>query len=219
MAGRDKVVRRLTKELSDFRSDPPFGCTASPKGDNLMEWTATIQGPVDTPYEGGEFRLTVKFPDDYPFHPPRVTFDTRVYHCNISDSGSVCLDILKTAWSPAYSCAKVLMSIIALLQDPNPQDPLMGHIAREYASDRKTFLKRAREHTLRYAMPANAKLGAMSPVAATPATTAVSTATATATAAAATVTVTAAAGGSTASSATAPKQRPLPKNNLGPIEL
>lgn len=44
----------------------------------------------------------------------------RIYHMNISDKGNVCIDILKTNWSPALSIFKVVLSLSSLLTDPNP---------------------------------------------------------------------------------------------------
>ena len=60
-------------------------------------------GPTDSPYEGGVFIMNIKFPPDYPFKPPRVTFETKIYHPNINSSGGICLDILKGEWSPALT--------------------------------------------------------------------------------------------------------------------
>ncbi|KAF5896617.1 ubiquitin-conjugating enzyme E2 D4-like [Clarias magur] len=105
-------------------------------GEDLFHWQATIMGPGDSPYQGGVFFLTIHFPTDYPFKPPKVAFTTKIYHPNINSNGSICLDILRSQWSPALTVSKVLLSICSLLCDPNPDDPLVPDIAHIYKSDK-----------------------------------------------------------------------------------
>ena len=63
-------------------------------------------GPGDSPFQGGVFFLSIHFPTDYPFKPPKVNFTTRIYHPNINSNGSICLDILRDQWSPALTISK-----------------------------------------------------------------------------------------------------------------
>ncbi|KAE8589996.1 hypothetical protein XENTR_v10017895 [Xenopus tropicalis] len=107
---------------------------------------------TDSPYQGGVFFLTIHFPTDYPFKPPKVAFTTKIYHPNINSNGSICLDILRSQWSPALTVSKVLLSICSLLCDPNPDDPLVPDIAQIYKSDKEKYNRLAREWTQKYAM-------------------------------------------------------------------
>ena len=81
-------------------------------------------GPGDSPYAGGVFFVMIHFPPDYPFKPPKVQFQTKVYHPNVNSQGSICLDILKEQWSPALTISKVsccsqglVFAVLALVWD------------------------------------------------------------------------------------------------------
>uniref|UniRef100_A0AAZ1Y2Q6 E2 ubiquitin-conjugating enzyme n=1 Tax=Oreochromis aureus TaxID=47969 RepID=A0AAZ1Y2Q6_OREAU len=100
------ALKRIQKELNDLQRDPPASCSAGPVGEDMFHWQATITGPNDSPYHGGVFFLSVHFPTDYPFKPPKVAFTTKIYHPNINSNGSICLDILRSQWSPALTVSK-----------------------------------------------------------------------------------------------------------------
>ena len=145
------AAQRIKKELSDLTEDPPANCSAGPLDEDIFHWQATLMGPTDSPYEGGVFIMNIKFPPDYPFKPPRITFETKIYHPNINSSGGICLDILKGEWSPALTVSKVLLSICSLLCDPNPDDPLVPDIARLYKRDKEKYMRTAQLWTIQYA--------------------------------------------------------------------
>ncbi len=145
------ALKRLQKEVTEIQKDTPVNCSAGPNNNDLFNWEATIIGPTETPYEGGIFKLKILFPADYPFKPPKITFETPIYHPNINSNGGICLDILKDQWSPALNITKVLLSICSLLDEPNPDDPLMPEIAQLFKSNKAEFTRLAREHTIKHA--------------------------------------------------------------------
>ena len=146
-------LERIKRENELIKQDPPANCSAGPLDaeNDLYSWQATIMGPTETPYEGGVFFLDIKFPQEYPFKPPKVYFNTKIYHPNINGSGAICLDILKDQWSPALTISKVLLSICSLLSDPNPDDPLVPEIARLYKVNKNLYETKAKYYTIRYA--------------------------------------------------------------------
>jgi ubiquitin-conjugating enzyme E2 D/E len=146
------ALKRINKELLELEKDPPANCSAGPVNDDMFHWQATIMGPGDSPFQGGVFFLSIHFPADYPFKPPKITFTTKIFHPNINSNGAICLDILRSQWSPALTISKVLLSICSLLCDPNPDDPLVPDIARTYKTDKEKYNATARQWTQKYAM-------------------------------------------------------------------
>ena len=138
---------RIQKELSLFLKEPPDNCSAGPVDDDIYHWEGTIIGPT----KGGVFTLDIQFPKNYPFKPPKVRFQTKIYHPNINSGGFICLDIFKENWSPALTISKVLLSVCSLLTDPNPDDPLVVDIADQYVNDRESYNNTARSWTQIYA--------------------------------------------------------------------
>ena len=146
------TLKRIKKELEEMQKNPPENCSAGLIDDNdPYQWRATIMGPEGSPYYGGIFYLNIHIAADYPFRAPHITFLTKIYHCNINSSGSICLDILKDQWSPALTISKVLLSICSMLSDANPKDPLMMDIADLYVKNRAVHDENARKWTMLYA--------------------------------------------------------------------
>ncbi len=121
---------------------------------DFRHWKGSIEGPQGTPYEGGVFQVDIQLPPEYPYKPPKMKFDTKIWHPNISSqTGAICLDILKDEWSPALTIRTGLLSLQALLCAAEPDDPQDAVVASEYKSDRKKFNQHAKEWVEKYASP------------------------------------------------------------------
>jgi len=150
---------RLRKELNEVgKVDKSSGVSAAAAGDgsDLRLLKGKINGPESTCYEGGIFEIDIKIPKQYPFEPPQMKFTTKIWHPNISSqTGAICLDILKDQWSPALTIKTALLSLRALLSSPEPNDPQDAEVAKMYISDRKKFEKTAKFWTETYAKEVN----------------------------------------------------------------
>jgi len=154
MATSGTTLRRIHREISDLKKEDLGDISVGPvSNDNPFLWRARIPGPEGSVYEGGVFNVEIMINHDYPFSAPKVLFQTRIYHMNISDKGNVCIDILKNNWSPALSIFKVVLSLSSLLTDPNPSDPLVPSIATEFLRKRPMHDHNARQWTEMYAKP------------------------------------------------------------------
>lgn len=87
------VVKCVTFLLQMSGGD--LGVSAFPVAESIFTWVGTIEGGKGTLYEGLSYKLSLRFPVDYPFKPPQVKFDSMCFHPNVDQFGNICLDILQ----------------------------------------------------------------------------------------------------------------------------
>eukprot|EP00735_Rhodelphis_limneticus_P011807 TRINITY_DN4958_c0_g1::TRINITY_DN4958_c0_g1_i1::g.16727::m.16727 TRINITY_DN4958_c0_g1::TRINITY_DN4958_c0_g1_i1::g.16727 ORF type:complete len:210 (+),score=21.87,sp/P42749/UBC5_ARATH/70.79/5e-84,UQ_con/PF00179.21/2.6e-37 TRINITY_DN4958_c0_g1_i1:76-630(+) len=121
--------------------------------DDVSEFTVKFQGPKDSPYFGGVWRVNVELPDAYPYKSPSIGFVNRIYHPNVDEmSGSVCLDVINQTWSPMFDLINVFETFLPqLLLYPNPTDPLNGEAAALLMRDPEKYHQKVKEYVERYA--------------------------------------------------------------------
>ncbi|KDN39158.1 hypothetical protein K437DRAFT_259162 [Tilletiaria anomala UBC 951] len=124
-------------------------------GEDLYEWYARIRGPNSGSYSGGEFDLSIQIPPSYPTKPPKMWFRTRIWHPNVHfKTGEICLDLLSSQWSPAWTLSSLCTAIIALLDSPEPSSPLNVDAANVLrAEDEVAYRSMCKMYTRLFASP------------------------------------------------------------------
>ena len=154
---------RIKKEFEDFAKTVTIPSLQSEKsnikvclcGGDFRHWKGYIQGPEDTVYHGGLYQIDISLPPEYPYKPPKMRFETKIWHPNISSqTGAIWLDILKDEWSPALTIRTALLSLQALLCAPEPNDPQDAVVAGEYKNEPQKFEMHAKEWVTKFANPA-----------------------------------------------------------------
>nr|GLL16893.1 Protein PEROXIN-4 [Ipomoea trifida] len=152
-ASRARLFKEYKEVQREKAADPDIQLVCDDS--NIFKWTALIKGPSETPFEGGVFQLAFSVPEQYPLQPPQVRFLTKIFHPNVHfKTGEICLDILKNAWSPAWTLQSVCRAIIALMAHPEPDSPLncdSGNLLR--SGDIRGYQSMARMYTRLAAMP------------------------------------------------------------------
>jgi ubiquitin-conjugating enzyme E2 D/E len=144
--------KRLIIEGQEMQTSPPEGVTILTDENNPLKWEILIAGPKGTPYEGGTFRLSCVFPENYPFKAPSIKFDSKIYHPNVNkDTGEICQDIYEKDWVPTKKVSGVVQLIISMMIVPNVDSPIEASIAEEYRNNKAQYNKNAQEWTQKYA--------------------------------------------------------------------
>ena len=150
----DPIHNRIKKEYQDLQKEKNSNVQVKLVNNDIRHWKGRIKGPIDTCYQGGIFDVDIVIPNEYPFKPPKMKFDTKIWHPNISSvTGAICLDILKNEWTPALTIRTALISLQALMCEPVPNDPQDAVVAKQYMEDNKLFNETAKHWVEEYANP------------------------------------------------------------------
>jgi ubiquitin-protein ligase len=116
---------RLARDIKDIMTNPldNDGIYYKHDEDNISIGRALIIGPKDTPYQHGFYLFKFIFPQDYPYSPPKVLFDTGNnivrFHPNLYKNRKVCISIINTwngpKWSSCQTIRSVLLTLISIL--------------------------------------------------------------------------------------------------------
>ncbi|KIW05408.1 uncharacterized protein PV09_03921 [Verruconis gallopava] len=147
------ATNRLQEERKNWRRDHPFGFVAKPvrnpeKGTlDLRTWECAIPGKEKTIWEGGQFKLQITFPDEYPTKPPKCKFVPPLFHPNVYPSGTVCLSILNEdeGWRPAITIKEILLGIQSLLNEPNPESPAQADAYNLFKKDKVAYERKIKQ--------------------------------------------------------------------------
>ena len=139
-----KEYNQYQKHLPQLNNDQIVSLSPLSPDKNILLWEATIAKPTrkDSPYYyGGQWKLSINVPTSYPIDPPTIKFVTPIVHPNINlGSGEICLDILKKeSWSPAWNLEHLVVAILMLLDQPEPDSPLNIDAANLYRQDKVSY--------------------------------------------------------------------------------
>ncbi|XP_045783426.1 ubiquitin-conjugating enzyme E2 S [Maniola jurtina] len=142
-----QVLRGVARELRRLAASPPAGVKVLLREDDLSDVHALIDGPADTPYAGGVFRVRLALGREFPAAPPRAYFVTRIFHPNVSAAGEVCVDTLKRDWRPELGLAHALLAVRCLLIAPNAESALNADAAQLLRDRYDDYFARAKLYT------------------------------------------------------------------------
>jgi ubiquitin-conjugating enzyme E2 G1 len=105
--------------------------------------------------EGGMFKAKMQFPEDFPNSPPELRFTSQFWHPNVhKEDGKVCISILhppgddphhyelaEERWRPIHSIESVLLSVIAMISDPNDESPANVDAAKQWRDNPDEYKK------------------------------------------------------------------------------
>lgn len=107
---------RLLKELKGIFADPPPYIHVACDEANILDWSFLLEGPEDTPYEGGWYWGRLNLSKDYPFAPPSILMVTP--NGRFETNTRLCLsmsDYHPESWQPSWSLSTVLKGLLSFM--------------------------------------------------------------------------------------------------------
>lgn len=140
---------RLEQERIEFNNwKHTVCCEGNPKtGDSV--WDVIMDGPKDSPYMGGKFKIRITFTKEYPDSSPKFEFLTPICHINISGN-HICLNSLESNYDKNSSIINLLGGIFMMLTSPNIGSAYSAY-KDLYLNHYENYLSKAREMTKDYA--------------------------------------------------------------------
>ncbi|KAG3291444.1 UBE2F [Ictidomys tridecemlineatus] len=111
-------------------------------------------------YQGGKFQFETEVPDanEAMKVPPKVKCLTRIWHPTITETGEICLSLLRehsidgTDWAPMRTLKDVVWGLNSLFTDLlDFDDPLNIEAAEHYLRDKEDFRNKVDDYIQRYA--------------------------------------------------------------------
>ncbi|KAF4123534.1 peroxin-4 [Geosmithia morbida] len=130
-----QAAKRLLRELDTWEEERKEEKGIERLGpvseEDIFTWEAVVNGyGVGNGYDAGRWLISIEIPPHYPLQPPRMRFVTPIVHANIAlQTGEICLDLLKDAWTPAYSVLECVRAVRMLLACPETDSPLNVDVA------------------------------------------------------------------------------------------
>jgi len=121
MAATKQALSRLRKELKKISADPPPHIHVYCDESNILLWSYLLEGPPDTPYEGGWYWGQLKFPAEFPFAPPSILMVTP--NGRFETNARLCLsmsDYHPETWQPSFSIGSVLTGLLSFMCEETP---------------------------------------------------------------------------------------------------
>jgi ubiquitin-conjugating enzyme E2 S len=154
-----RVLNQVLKQLAVLGETKLDGIRYLANDENPLDIQAEMEGPEQTPYEGGVFRLKLTLGSDFPAQPPKAFLLTKIFHPNISQTGEVCVNTLKRDWQPNnWSIPNILQVIRCLLIVPFPESALNEEAGKLFMESYEEYAEHARMMTTIHAQrPAPAR--------------------------------------------------------------
>ena len=166
MNQNQQTLIRLTREFQLCQQDNDLiqiGCNFGLDNNNIFTWRVSMVGPVNTPYDGGLFTLSIVFPYDYPSHGPEFKFKNRMYHLNVINNqfdkefGHICVNSINE-WKTTgkvkggfYTVKQALFDIFCLFYNQGVDSAFDEKMAADYRNNPEAFNNEARKWTQMYA--------------------------------------------------------------------